>query len=96
METNDLVLVEVYCTHHAIDATFINALHDYGIIEITIKDNNRYLPFDQLKSVEQMMNLHYDLGINMEGLDAISHLLKQIQDLKQQLSVTQNRLKLFE
>ncbi len=96
MATNDLVLVEVYCTHHDIDTAFINSLHDFGIIEITMKDNNRYLPFDQLKSVEQMVNLHYDLGINIEGLDAISHLLKQIHDLKQRLAETQNKLKLFE
>jgi hypothetical protein len=40
--------------------------------------------------------MYYDLDINMEGIDAISHLLKRINHLQQELISTQNKLRLFE
>jgi len=41
-----------------------------------------------------MMRFHYDLNINIEGIDAITHLLQQIEDLQQELIATKNKLRL--
>ena len=43
-----------------------------------------------------MMRMHYDLDINMEGIDVIAHLLKRIDSLQQELKMAKNRLRLFE
>ena len=40
--------------------------------------------------------MHYDLKINLEGIDAIYHLLNKIETLQQNLTATQNKLRLFE
>jgi hypothetical protein len=42
------------------------------------------------------MRMHYDLDINMEGIDVISHLLKRIHNLQDELRITQNKLRLYE
>jgi hypothetical protein len=42
------------------------------------------------------MRLHYDLGINMEGIDVISNLVKQIGELQQELASIKNKLTLFD
>ena len=82
METNNLILIEQLCTHHNIEFSFINELQEFGLIEVIIIDNNKYLANEKIKDVEKMMRLHFELDINMEGIDAISNLLLQIDNLQ--------------
>jgi hypothetical protein len=96
METKDLILIEQFCTHHDIEFSFINSLHDFGLIEVIELNDAKYLVNEQLKDVEKMMRFHYELDINMEGIDAISNLLKQIERLQRELITTQNKLRLFD
>lgn len=96
MENNELILIEQFCQHHNIEFSFIDSLHQFGLIEVIIENDNSYLPHEQLKEVEKMMRLHYDLDINMEGIDAISNLLQRINQLQDELVSTQNKLRLYE
>ena len=96
METRDLILIEHFCTNHDIEFSFIDSLQAFGLIEVVVHEDNKYLQQEQLKDVEKMMRMHYDLDINMEGIDVISHLLKRIDTLQYELRVTQNKLRLYE
>lgn len=96
METKNLILIEQFCTHHEIEFSFINSLHEFGLIEVVELNDAKYLANEQLRDVEKMMRLHYELDINMEGIDAISNLLKQIDNLQRELIATQNKLRLFD
>ena len=96
METKNLVLIEQFCLHHQIDFSFIHALNEFGLIEVIVVENNQYLQHEQLKDVEKMMRLHYELNINLEGIDAIANLLNQINQLNQELMAAKNKLKFFE
>lgn len=96
METKNLILIEQLCSHHNIEVSFINSLHEFGLIEIVVIEDNKYLSHEQLKDIEKMMRLHYELEINMQGIDAISNLLVQINNLQQELTVAKNKLSLFE
>ncbi len=40
--------------------------------------------------------MHYDLNINLEGIDAIYHLLNRVSALQQELETVKNRLKFHE
>lgn len=96
MKTKDLILIDQFCELHNIDVTFISSLQEFGLIEIVIIEDSKYLSHEQLNDVEKMMRLHYELDINMEGIDAISNLLQRIDLLQQELLVTKNRLRLFD
>jgi hypothetical protein len=96
METKDLILIEHFCTNHDIEFSFIDSLQKFGLIEVIIVKDNKYLPQEQLKDVEKMMRMHYDLEINMEGIDVISNLLKRMDNLQQDLIAAQNKLRRFE
>ena len=96
METRDLILIELFCANHEIEFSFLNSLHEFGLIEVIIHENQKYLHQEQLKEVEKMMRMHYDLDINMEGIDVISHLLKRVTSLQKELIETQNKLRLYE
>jgi hypothetical protein len=76
--------------------SFIDALHDYELVEITITDSEHYLKTNQLNDVEKMMRLHYDLDINLEGIDAIYNLLKQVEDLQNEVVRLRNKLNFYE
>lgn len=96
METRDLILIEHFCSNHELEFSFIDSLHQFGLIEVIIHDDQKYLQQEQLKEVERMMRMHYELDINMEGIDVISHLLKRMNSLQKELIETQNKLRLYE
>jgi signal transduction histidine kinase len=96
MENKKLILIEQFCKHHEIEFSFINSLQEFGLIEIVVIENEKYISEEQLNDVEKMIRLHYELEINMQGIDAVFNLLRQINDLQQELTAAKNRLRLFE
>lgn len=96
METENLISVELICTNHNIEYSFIHSLNEYGLIEITTVETTQYIYKEQMKDLEKMIRLHYELDINMEGIDAISHLLQRVDNLHEELTSLKNRLKLYE
>lgn len=95
METNELVLIEQLCLHHQIEVTFIEALQEFGLIEVVVVEDKKYLPHEQLKALEKWMRLHYELEINLEGIDAIAILLNRIEALQLELLEIRNKLNVF-
>jgi len=96
METTHHISIQQFCTHYNVPVSFINALHEYDLVEITITNNENYLKTNQLNDVEKMMRLHYDLDINLEGIDAIYNLLKQVENLQSQIITLRNKLNFYE
>lgn len=91
METK-LITLEDCCTVYNIEFTFLESLSDFGLIDIVVADNGRFLEEDRLDELERMIRLHHELGINMQGIDAISHLLKRIAYLQDEIIQLKNRL----
>ncbi|KUJ60142.1 MerR family transcriptional regulator [Flavobacteriaceae bacterium CRH] len=96
MNSKNLIQIKQFCLYHEIENTFITELNNYGLVEIIIQEEDEYLHTQQLPTIEKMIRLHYDLKINLEGIDAIAHLLNKIEALQQNLTATQNKLRLFE
>ncbi|OXB04935.1 chaperone modulator CbpM [Flavobacterium pectinovorum] len=96
MNSKNLIQIKQFCLYHEIENTFITELNNYGLVEIIIQEEDEYLQPEQLPAIEKMIRLHYDLKINLEGIDAIYHLLNKIETLQQNLTATQNKLRLFE
>ena len=65
-----------------IEVSFFNDLVSSGLIQTEVINNTTYLHYDQLSAFERFMNWHYDLEVNMAGLEIIHHLLEQIEALK--------------
>jgi hypothetical protein len=96
MENEDLLPIEQLCSHYDIEFSFVTALTDFGLLEITTVEQVPHLSKAQLKDLEKMIRLHYELDINMEGIDAVSHLLKKVNTLQEELNGLRNRLRLYE
>lgn len=95
MET-DLIIVSEYCQKSHIDPSFIGLLESEGLINIRMVEGIRYLLSSQLCDLERYSRMYYDLSINIEGIDAIHHLLKRMESLQDQLNTLRTRLRLYE
>ena len=71
----------------------LNALKESGLINLVVVEESSYLSTEDLKEIEKLVRLHYELGINLEGIDVISNLLNQLEDLQQELTAAKNKLK---
>lgn len=96
MESNDLIPVQLFCVTHKIELSFIDALQQYGLVEITTVEAQTYFTESQLREVEKLVRLHYDLDINFEGMEAIGHLLEKLKTIQARNTELQNRLNLYE
>lgn len=96
MNSKNLIQIKQFCVYHEIENTFITELHNYGLVQIIVLEEDEYLQPEQLPAVEKMIRLHYDLKINIEGIDVIANLLDKIEALQQNLTTTQNKLRLYE
>lgn len=92
---NDLIIVSDYCDKCHIEPSFIDLLQEGGLIDVRVESGERYLLFSQLPDVERYSRMYYDLSINMEGIDAIHHLLEQINEMQQEIDRLHARLRLY-
>jgi hypothetical protein len=93
MASKSLISIQQICVHYNVPESFINALNDLDLIDIIYLENAPCISETHINEVEKMMRLHYDLDINLEGIDAIYNLLKQIEGLKQENTLLQNKLR---
>ena len=92
----DKITMEEYAQQSHTDIHFINQLTEYGLIEIVIEQQVHYIPSHQLTLLEKYTRLHYDLEINMEGIEAISHLLQRMEKMQHEMEGIRRRLRMFE
>lgn len=92
----DLIIVSEYCRKCDIDPSFILLLEEEGLIDIDTVEGEKYLLSSQLRNLEQYTRMYYDLSINIEGIDAIHHLLNRMEALRQEMNRLRNRLRLYE
>ena len=68
----------------------VYSLNDHGLIELKRSAQGDMIDFEQLADIEKYIHLYYDLDINMEGLEAIMHLLNRVQHLQHQIKRLKN------
>ncbi|MGZ3900530.1 MAG: chaperone modulator CbpM [Bacteroidia bacterium] len=91
MKTEDLIPVEILCTNYNIEFSFIDSLNEIGLVEIVTMEKTNFIEKDHLSELERMIRLHSELGINIEGIEAISHLLRRVDELKHEIMLLKNR-----
>ncbi len=96
MEEQNIISIETFCVQYNVPAKFIQSLQKYELLETVKEGNKEYIRITQLQRVEKMIRLHYELNINMEGLDVVNNLLQQVADLQQENQRLKDRLNLFE
>ncbi len=95
MQTENMILAHEFCMHHNVQLSFIESLSDFRLIEVTIIEGKIFIPSDQLCQIEKLVRLHFELGINLEGIETISHLLKRITTMQEQIIQLRNKVGIY-
>ncbi|MFZ1455060.1 MAG: chaperone modulator CbpM, partial [Saprospiraceae bacterium] len=74
MDKNNKILLHHFCLYHEVELSFIDSLHEYGLITIIVVNDDKYILEDDLKEIEKMVHFYYELGINIEGIEVIINL----------------------
>ena len=80
---NELIIVSEYCRKCHIEPSLMT------------EGGERYLTFTQLPDIERYSRMYYDLSINIEGIDAIHHLLQRMEEMQNELHELRSQLRLF-
>lgn len=70
-------LVRIY----NVEITFFDSLEEAGLVTTELEDEVKYLRYDDLGYFEKFANWHYDLEVNLPGLEIIHHLLQKMEAL---------------
>lgn len=88
------ITITEYCSKTGIEETFIFRLIEGGLINI---DNDAVgFAEEQLIEIEKYSRWHYDLGVNVEGLEVMSHLLSKINQMQSEMLQMKSKLRHLE
>lgn len=90
-----LIPAQEFCAHHHVEMSLIYSLQEYGLVDVIKNEDSEYLSVEQLSELEKILRLHYDLHVNMAGVDVILHLLKQLESAQHELDALRNQLKFY-
>ncbi len=96
METQELIIVEVFCKEYQIELTLIEDLEDFGLIETIVHQDDKYVNKNQLADIEKIIRLHNELNINKEGIEIILDLLNKVNHINNEVKQLKDRLNLYE
>lgn len=92
MEKENLIPAKDFCMFHNIEYEFIHSLENSGLIRVTSIEHTPFIEPDELQKLEKLVRLHYDLEINVEGLETISYLLEKLERLQNELVRLRNKM----
>ena len=95
MEQGHLISAEEFCIHYKVEYSFIDSLDRYGLIEITHINEAAFIDAEKLAELEKLVRLHYDLEINLEGIEAITYLLHKVKDLQNEIMILKNKINMY-
>jgi len=96
MKTEDMILADEFCVHHHIDLTFLYSLRESGLIEIIQREEKVFIPIEQLSYLEKLVRFYTEMDINLQGIEAINHLLHRINEMQQQITMLTNKLNIYD
>lgn len=89
------IRIQEYCAHYQVPEEFVIDLISAGLLSVSDFDAAQ-LHEDQLIRLERFRKLHYDLHINLEGIETIDYLLERQMQLQNELTIIKSKLRLYE
>ena len=96
MDKKNLIPAKKFCANHNIEISSISLLHENGLMEITTIRKTRYIHKNQLPELEKIMRFYCDLDINLEGIEAIIHLLNRINKMQDEIAALNSMLLFYQ
>ena len=96
MSDEEIIPLELFCSYYDVDLTFLETLESHGLISIRNRENQKFIQRDDLAELEKYSRMYYELKINVEGIDALNHLLEKLKQLSREADMLRARLRIYE
>jgi chaperone modulatory protein CbpM len=96
MQTENLIAIQAFCDSHNIEVSFISSVQQMGLIEIVEVEEVAFVEVHHLPFLEKIVRFHFDLDINLQGIEAIVHLLQRMNKKEEEIKALRNQLRLYE
>lgn len=90
------IQIQEFCTGHHLEESFIFELEELGVIRLQLEQNRPVIRKRELGKLERLVRLHRDLEINLQGLQAVQHVLDQLDAAQEEVRDLQRRLSFWE
>ena len=91
MEQEELIPAKDFCIYHNVEYSFISSLEHSGLISVTSVERSSFIHADEMHKLEKFVRLHYDLDINLEGIETINYLLEKIESMQREILKLKNK-----
>src|SRR5579875_720192 len=96
MATENLIAANDFCVYHHVEYAFIDTLEEAGLVELTLINEQKFIPHEQLERIERMTRLHHYLEINVPGIASIMEMRQRMEQMQAEIRQLNNRLRFFE
>ncbi len=93
--TKQLLKIDDICKIYDVENDFINEIFEYELITPIKTGSDLYIEDEELPVLEKIINLYYDLGVNLEGIEIIMNLLERIDEMNEEINRLQRIVKYF-
>lgn len=80
---------------YEVEESFIESLQDIGLIHVVDQEEERFIEYDDLSDLEQFIRWHYEMDINVEGIDALHHMLERMRSLHSEIAQLRHELQFY-
>ncbi len=67
-----------------IEIDFFDSLEESGLLKTENENEIKYLRYEELPAFERFTTWHYDLEVNIPGLEMLHHLLEKVEELREE------------
>lgn len=92
MKQENYISVKAFCRHHGVKESFVYSMYEFELLQIDDSKEEALLSTDELPILEKMVRLHKELDINPEGVQAVYHLLQQVEGLQEEVAALKRKL----
>jgi len=78
------ISIEEVVRVYEVDYSFIDSLIESELLHPEIENEIRYIVHDELSDLEKFVNWHYDMEVNLAGIEIIHKLLHQLNALQEE------------
>ena len=96
MKQENYISVKTFCERHGVGESFVYSMYEYEVLQLEDEEDEGKLHVEDLPLLEKMVRLHNELDINPEGIQAIHHLLGQVESLQQEVASLKKKLDALE
>ncbi|MDP9042139.1 MAG: chaperone modulator CbpM, partial [Bacteroidota bacterium] len=91
-----IIPLETFCSYYNVELSFVETLESFGLISFSYREQQRFIPLEELTELEKYSRLYYDLNINVPGIEALKHLLEKLDQLHLETENLKTRLRIYE